>query len=111
MLVLRVSSIHGVGVFTTVALKRGTRLPLSAQTPDWTISATPVHGRLSRYCTRSHTGRIYRPIDPHRMSIGWYMNHSMRPNVDASNDDWHTTRYVKAGEELTIDYVAYEANL
>lgn len=110
MLVLRVSSIHGVGVFTTTALKRGTRLPSSAQTRDWKL-VPRARGALSRYCTRSKDGRIYAPIDPHRMSIGWYMNHSCKPNTVTTNDDWKTTRYVKAGEELTIDYVAHEAEL
>jgi hypothetical protein len=110
MLVLKPSKIHGVGVFTTTALKRGTRLPLSAQTRDWRLVPT-VRGFLSRYCTRSKDGCIYAPKDPHRMSIGWYMNHSARPNTVTTNDDWRIGRNVRAGEELTIDYLAHEAGL
>ena len=39
------------------------------------------------------------------LSVGWYVNHSPRPNVEADEDGrFHTLRRIKKGEELLADY-------
>jgi SET domain-containing protein len=38
------------------------------------------------------------------MSIGWYLNHSPRPNVRISGMTAETVRPIRSGEELTVDY-------
>jgi hypothetical protein len=46
------------------------------------------------------------PRDWHRMSIGWYLNHSDRPNVAMNGMRARATRAIPAGTELTVDYGA-----
>jgi uncharacterized protein len=39
------------------------------------------------------------------LSVGWYLNHSERPNVEADDDGrFVTLRRIRKGEELTADY-------
>ena len=39
------------------------------------------------------------------LSVGWYLNHSDRPNVEADDDArFRTLRRIRKGEELTADY-------
>ena len=39
------------------------------------------------------------------LSVGWYLNHSERPNVEADEDGrFVTLRRIRKGEELTADY-------
>ncbi len=44
------------------------------------------------------------PGDFGRMELGWYLNHSRQPNVFHKNYHYYTSRDIKKGEELTIDY-------
>src|SRR5262249_13377634 len=50
-------------------------------------------------------GRYGVPRTLNMLSVGWYLNHSDRPNVAA--DEWgrfHALRRIRKGEELTADY-------
>jgi SET domain-containing protein len=39
------------------------------------------------------------------LSVGWYVNHSDRPNVEAGDDGrFRALRRIRKGEELTADY-------
>ena len=39
------------------------------------------------------------------LSVGWYVNHSDRPNIEADEDArFRTLRRIRKGEELTADY-------
>ncbi len=50
-------------------------------------------------------GRIGVPPSLNRLSVGWYVNHSDRPNVEAGDDGrFRALRRIRAGEELTADY-------
>ena len=40
------------------------------------------------------------------MSIGWYLNHSSRPNVQIDGLSARAVRAIRAGAELTVDYGA-----
>ncbi len=101
MLVLRPSPIHGVGVFTTTALRRGTRLRLFAG-HDWRAKPVGIRGWAASYCTSR-----WAPRDFQCMAIGWYLNHSSQPNVRAVGNG-RTIRYIRAGGELTVDYADLE---
>jgi hypothetical protein len=110
MIVLRPSPIEGVGCFTLQAIKAGeivrnlwddadVRFVPAAEVPP---ALVPLH---KRYCIES-PGGFWCPLDFKRMSVGWYLNHSERPNL-ASADGGHNyfaLRDIAAGEELTIDY-------
>ncbi|WP_414663658.1 SET domain-containing protein-lysine N-methyltransferase [Horticoccus sp. 23ND18S-11] len=48
------------------------------------------------------------PPNLNRLSVGWYINHSPRPNVVAGDDGrFRTLRRIRRGEELTADYRTY----
>ena len=49
--------------------------------------------------------RIGVPPNLNRLSVGWYVNHSDRPNVEAGDDGrFRALRRIRKGEELTADY-------
>lgn len=101
MLILKASPIHGVGVFTTTAIRSGQRIPLFA-VEDWRLRQK-VTGYKRRYSVKAPDG-WHGPANFHRMSIGWYTNHSTRPNVVMDGMFATATRHIKAGTELTLDY-------
>ena len=52
--------------------------------------------------------RIGVPPSLNRLSVGWYVNHSDRPNVVAGEDGrFRTLRRIRKGEELTADYKTF----
>lgn len=102
MLVLRPSEIAGVGVFTTTPIRKGVKPPLFVQR-DWVF-------RKSVFGYKRHFGHYDKvrdgywcPVDFNRMSIGWYLNHSETPNCTSAVHP-RTLRFIRPGEELTIDY-------
>ena len=112
MLVLRSSSIQGIGVFTTRPIERGEHLRLWQQ-DDWRFLTfaeaenDPGFREVGEtYCVRDADG-YWCPLDFHRMSIGYYMNHSGTPNVATSKDlnyEYFALRHIAAGEEILCDY-------
>ena len=45
------------------------------------------------------------PPSLNMLSVGWYVNHSDRPNVEADDDGrFRALRRIRKGEELTADY-------
>ena len=45
------------------------------------------------------------PPNLNMLSVGWYVNHSNRPNVEAGDDGrFRALRRIRKGEELTADY-------
>jgi hypothetical protein len=114
MLVLRPSPIQGIGVFTTQPFRAGEFLPLWGH-DDWRfvsfaeVAADPLlQEACETFCVRQADGWCC-PLDFHRMSVGWYMNHSDTPNVHYSRDrnfEYFALRDIAAGEEILCDYAA-----
>jgi SET domain-containing protein len=112
MLVLKVSTTHGVGVFTTAAIAQGEYLRLW-QPDDWRFvpyaqaqSDPDVREFKDIYCVRVEGGYNC-PLDFCRMSVGWYMDHADAPNVDYSverNYEYFAMRDIESGEEILCDY-------
>ena len=49
--------------------------------------------------------RIGVPPTLNMLSVGWYVNHSDRPNIEADDDSrFRALRRIRKGEELTADY-------
>ena len=49
--------------------------------------------------------RVGVPRTLNMLSVGWYLNHSNQPNVEADEDGrFHALRRIRKGEELTADY-------
>ena len=107
---LRASLIHGVGVFTLVKIKKGTELPLF-EDDDFRfihtsqVKKTGLPAKLIRKYSISFSDGYSSPVNFHRMSIGWYLNHSDNANAYHNSDyDYFAIRDIKKDEEITIDY-------
>jgi hypothetical protein len=49
--------------------------------------------------------RLGVPPNLNALSVGWYVNHSRRPNLEAGDDGrFRSLRRIRKGEELTADY-------
>jgi SET domain-containing protein len=108
-LVIRSSDIHAAGCYTTAAVRKGT----------YVVEYTGL--RISRekadeiYDSRSMTylfgvGEGEEVIDGHGTAM--FINHSCDPNCETTENDgrvWIVAiRDIKAGEELTYDYMLYD---
>ena len=112
MLVLRPSAIHGIGVHTTAFIAEGEHLRLW-QSDDLRFLTfaeaeedADVWAMRDIYCVKD-AGGYHCPLDFHRMSIGWYMNHADSPNVRSSrelNFEYFAARDIAAGAEIVCDY-------
>jgi SET domain-containing protein len=98
---IKESPIHGRGVFATVRIPKGT-------------VAEKIKGKPLRY-SKIPTALLLRRgmevskdvyIVPAEGSVGWFLNHSNRPNCtyDISTREIRATKDIRRGEELTIDY-------
>ncbi|HMS33346.1 MAG TPA: SET domain-containing protein [Ignavibacteria bacterium] len=107
---LRASAIHGVGVFTLVKIKKGSALILFEE-DDFRfikksqIRKTGLPESLIRKYSIKYSDGYSSPRNFHRMSIGWYLNHSDDPNVYHNSEyEYFALRDIKKDEEITIDY-------
>lgn len=105
------SRIHGVGVRAIRTIPAGTLV---------------FHGESERVVWRSRAAvrrmpkairalyedfgmvsgsQIGVPPTLNMLSVGWYVNHADRPNLEAGEDGrFRALRRIRAGEELTADY-------
>lgn len=105
-LVLKPSEIEGVGVFTEKPILAGETVNLFYPR-DWRFIRNPT-GRDKALCNRyavQHKVGYSCPKTFLRMSLGWYLNHSKKPNVIIDRHGrCKSTRHINTGEEITIDY-------
>jgi hypothetical protein len=103
--VLKPSGIHGVGVFATHPIAKGSSLRLFVDVEA--VREVPMdHPRADVLVRNSII------MDTHfvcaddfgRMSIGWYLNHSDHPNAGHENYEYFAKEDIAADAELTIDY-------
>src|SRR6266849_3362720 len=84
-LILKPSSIEGIGVFTLTPIREGDKVPLFNEDDSKVISKEEyacLPEAYSRYHVPDAEEKWWGPIDYHRMSIGWYLTHSGPPNID-----------------------------
>lgn len=111
------SPIHGIGVFALADIPAGTRDLFSpprpwVPVPEAEVQALPPPARrlVQTYCLWD-AGTYYLPPDGFRVfDLVMYLNHSDEPNLKSVNggDQFVTTRAVKTGDELTVDYGTLE---
>ena len=106
---------HGVGVFATHDIKKGTHLRLfvdekTSEHEARTMDKNSVPELFQGYCLDRGDTMIC-PPDFGALPIGWYINHSSKPNTEAGNNPnlhrryrWYASRDIKNGEEILIDY-------
>ena len=110
--ILKPSSIEGIGVFALSHIPKGTLLKLFDGTDYRLISrrksVSIAKSVLERYCVEDSAG-YHCPADFHRMSVGWYLNHSEQPNAGGKRENYYALRDIREGEEITIDYATLSA--
>jgi len=109
-LIIRSSSLHGAGVYTTAAIARGTRvLEYTGRRLTTEESEGLYAGCEATYLFGMADGKTV--IDGFGMAA--FVNHSCQPNCDTDQIDGRVwiiaLRDVAAGEELTYDYNIYDA--
>ena len=104
--VLRPSKIQGIGVFATHLIKPGTKLRLFSrgEQTKWVKRTSDHFNHYFRHFCCENDGRISAPGDFGRMSVGWYLNHSDRPNTYAIRYIFFAKRQIRPDEELTVNY-------
>jgi hypothetical protein len=105
------SRVHGVGVIAIRDIPVGTWV---FQGEDervvWVSRAyvrrlRPAIRRLYEDFAMLWGKRLGVPRTLNMLSVGWYLNHSETPNVEADDDGrFHALRKIRKGEELTADY-------
>jgi len=109
-LVIRSSEIHAAGCYTTAPIRKGARVieytgpRITKDQGDEIYDSRPV-----TYLFGVGDGTAV--IDGHGMAM--FINHSCDPNCETDEDDsgrvWViASRNIKAGEELTYDYLLYD---
>jgi len=107
---LRASKIHGVGVFAYQNIAKGVLLPLFEEndyrfikTAQIVKTGLPIK-LIQKYSIEFPDG-YSSPKNFHRMSIGWYLNDSAKPNAFNDEDfNFFAIRNIKKDEEITVDY-------
>lgn len=113
---LKPSPLGGIGVFATHDIPAGTLL-FNRDFELRTLKVKDIPKPLLPYCIYLNDEECLCPERFDRMEIGWYINHSSKPNIARRNKvsnaqavkdlkarTVHTTRDIKAGEEILIDY-------
>lgn len=113
---LRPSPVAGVGVFAIRDIPKGCRDMFSKpdQNDEWiTISrkeveSLPDHARLliENYCLFDEQKYYVPDYGFKKIDVSLFLNHSDTPNIISIQDGdyFETTRDIKKGEELVIDY-------
>lgn len=105
------SRIHGVGVIAIRDIPAGTLVFHGESERVVWVSRAAVR-RMPKAIRALYEDfgmvsgdRLGVPPTLNMLSVGWYVNHSDRPNVEAGDDArFRALRPLRAGEELTADY-------
>ena len=105
------SRVHGVGVVAIRQIPSGTLVFRGeSERATWVSRAAvrrlpPAIRSLYEDFGMVSGDRIGVPPNLNQLSVGWYVNHSDRPNLEAGDDGrFRTLRRIRKGEELTADY-------
>ena len=105
------SRIHGVGVRAIRDIPAGTLVFAGeSERAVWVSRAavrrlpTAIRALYEDFGMASGD-KIGVPPSLNMLSVGWYVNHADRPNVEAGDDGrFRALRRIRSGEELTADY-------
>jgi SET domain-containing protein len=112
--ILKPSPLHGIGVFSITAIKKGERKIFSDHESEWIeiskeeVDALPQHARdlVENHCLFNETHYYVPEYGFKIFDLAVYLNHSDQPNLISINDGefFEAIRDIEAGEELLIDY-------
>lgn len=111
---IKPSTTHGIGVFAIRDIPKGCREMFSKAMGEWTtiarndVDALPQHAKdiVENYCLYDEANYFVPAEGFKAMDISLFLNHSDTPNIISVNDGeyFETTREIKKGEELFVDY-------
>ncbi len=113
---LKPSTIEGIGVFAIQRISKGSREMFSTPHPEdnWIklskieVSELPAHAKflVENYCLYDADHYFVPDYGFKKMDVSLYLNHSDTPNIISINDGeyFEATRDIESGEELLIDY-------
>jgi hypothetical protein len=116
---LRLSALHGIGVFAIERIPKGTNLFANDQVDLVWVDKTSLDRARLTPAQRAfyHDFGIARgdtigcPVNFNNLTPGWYLNEPAlgeKPNVDVDQDlHFLTCRDIEQGEELTIRYTQF----
>lgn len=99
---------HGIGVFAVHDIKKDTKLRLFGDDKNFDdgfriLPKNEIPKKFLDYCIEFED-KVYAPNDFGKMEIGWYLNHSKDFNAYHKDYIWYSSRDIKAGEEILVDY-------
>ncbi|CAN5493871.1 hypothetical protein BH10BAC5_BH10BAC5_18140 [soil metagenome] len=107
---LKVSTIHGVGVFALTKFKKGESLELFEKEDYRFIKSEDIKRDkinltlIENYTIPDNDG-YHAPKNFSCMSVGWFLNHSDDPNATFDeNYDYFALKNILPNEEITINY-------
>lgn len=102
--ILKPSPLGGVGVFTTHDLPKGMQIFSGKHSPKKRL-IKEVPEVFLKYCIFLNDEECLSPERFDRMEIGWFLNHSEKPNITKTANSYVITlRDIRAGEEILMDY-------
>ena len=111
---IKPSSLHGIGVFAIRDIPKGTKDIFSEGFGDWIkvrkdeVDALPSHSRelIENHCLFDEDSYFIPEYGFKLVDLVIYLNHSETPNVISLNDgeQFEALVDIKAGEELLVDY-------
>jgi len=111
---LRPSKRHGIGVFAIRDIPTGKYVFLGDDDEIVWVKKSATK-RLDKelkklyhdFCV-ARNGKYGCPRNFNLLTLAWYLNHSDKPNMAADkNYNFYSTRKIRKGEELTVDYDTY----
>ena len=114
--ILKPSSIDGIGVYAIKDIPKGCRDMFSKTDPEdkWItitrneVATLPEHARflIGNYCLYDEDHYFVPGGGFKKIDLSLFLNHSNQPNIISIDhgDFFETTRDIKKGEELLVDY-------
>lgn len=113
---IKPSNVHGVGVFAIKDLLPNTNLFPEHEKEKWFSYSDEELSHLDKEVRKmvadfsaKQDGYTWISRSLNNMNISWFLNHSDNPNVnhDLKQDAFITTKKVKKGEELLVNYKTF----
>jgi SET domain-containing protein len=111
---IKPSSLHGIGVFAIRDIPKGTRNIFSNGIGEWIkvskeeVNALPQHAKdlIENHCLFDEGNYFIPDYGFKLVDLVIYLNHSDTPNVISINDgeQFEAIVDIKCGEELLVDY-------
>jgi len=111
---LKLSPVHGIGVFAIKDIPKGCRTIFSNGVGEWIkisfaeAEQLPPHSRnlLETYCLYDDENYFVPDYGFKLMDLVLYLNHSSEPNIISVNEgeQFEAIRDIQTGEELLVNY-------